>query len=72
MTSPVITDIAKARSHDTWLYDKLAVLEKEYGELLDDHHRLVRENSKLRMTMRPLHNYVDFRPASNPILLVTP
>ena len=59
MTSPVITDIAKARSHDTWLNDKLAVLEKEYGELLDDHHRLVRENSKLRMTINQLRWDID-------------
>ena len=54
MTSTTITEIAKVRSHDTWLNDKLAELEAEYQSLLDDHHRLVRDNSKLRMAINQL------------------
>lgn len=54
MTSTTITEIAKARPHDSWLHRKLAELEKEYSDLLDDHHRLVRDNSKLRTTVNRL------------------
>ena len=59
MTSTAIAEIAKARSHDTWLNDKLAELEMEFGDLLDDHHRLVGDNSKLRMIINQLRWNID-------------
>ena len=59
MTRSIINEIAKARPHDTWVHNKLHELGKEYGVLLDDHHRLVRDNSKLRMTINQLRVDID-------------
>jgi predicted nuclease with TOPRIM domain len=54
MTSATLTEIAKARAHDEWLQLKLSELESEYQNLLEDHHRLVKDNSKLRTTINQL------------------
>jgi len=54
MTNTIIAEIAKARPLDEWLQIKLSKLEAECKNLLDDHHRLVRDNSKLRTTIHRL------------------
>jgi hypothetical protein len=50
----IIQEILIKRPTDKWLHDKLEELEEEYGKLLDDHHRLVKDNSKLRTTIHRL------------------
>jgi len=59
MTDSIIAEIAKVRPHDTWLEMKLSELNTEYQHLLEDHHRLVRDNSKLRTNINCLRSGMD-------------
>jgi len=59
MIDSIIAEISKARPHDTWLTIKLSEINAEYQSLLEDHHRLIRDNSKLRTNINRLRAGMD-------------
>ena len=59
MIDSIIAEITKAHPHDTWLAMKFSEINTEYQNLLEDHHRLIRDNSKLRTNINRLRAGMD-------------